>query len=84
MSKFNITEILNFAVEIERAGNEFYRKAAEKYPGKKAGAVLASLAEDELEHKKKFAGMLRNIELYEQPVELSDDYYAYLKAFESG
>jgi len=55
--KFNADELLEMALEIERNGAEFYRRAAEMEQGQSERAMLLELAAMEEDHEKTFAEM---------------------------
>jgi rubrerythrin len=54
---FNAEEILEMAVQIERNGIKFYKKAAGILPDKKTKKFLLDLADMEAEHEKTFTEM---------------------------
>ena len=54
---FNAGEIFDIAVQIERNGAKFYRKAAEGKAGQTSKALLLKLAEMEVAHEKIFTAM---------------------------
>lgn len=54
---FNAEEILDMAIQIERNGNAFYRKAAEDVTGEDIKAFLTELADMEVSHEKMFLEM---------------------------
>jgi len=56
---FNIDEIFEIALQMEKNGVEFYRKAAAESADPKIRELLTDLAEMELEHQKTFT-KLRN------------------------
>lgn len=79
---FNADEVFEIALQIERNGSIFYRKAAEAARPKEVRDLLMSLAEMEDGHEAAFAAMRRNLTQAGAPSE--DDYSEeagqYLKA----
>ena len=59
---FNAEEILEIAEQIERNGQNFYKKAAENTSDEKHKELLNSLYEMEIEHEKTFAEMKAGLE----------------------
>jgi len=58
---FNADEILEMALEIERNGIAFYRKAAADLPDPKAKDLMESLASMEEDHERTFARMKQRV-----------------------
>jgi len=54
---FNAGEIYEMAIQIERNGAEFYRKAAAAAANDQTGSVLSGLAEMEVDHEQTFKQM---------------------------
>ena len=54
---FNAGEIFEMAMEIERNGAKFYRKAAHGEAGKTSRFMLLRLADMEVQHERTFAAM---------------------------
>lgn len=65
---FNTDEIFEIAVQIERNGAKFYRRAAELFSGAHIHDKLQSLASMEDQHEKTFAAMKAEL----QPADPSD------------
>lgn len=57
MIRFSPLEVYEMAVQIERNGAAFYRKAAASAAGKASAKVLTDLAEMEDQHERTFADM---------------------------
>ncbi|HAX61787.1 MAG TPA: hypothetical protein DCX95_04400 [Elusimicrobia bacterium] len=81
MNIFSVREIIEFAVEIEKNGESFYRYAAGKFPDEKLKSLFLTLADEEVDHRKKFEGFLEKIEDYAMPEAFNEDYYSYLRAY---
>jgi rubrerythrin len=81
MNMFKASEIVEFAVEIEKNGEKFYRSSAEKFSDDKIKILFSTLADEEVEHKKTFEKLLRKVENYKPSEAYSEEYFAYLKAY---
>lgn len=84
MNIFSVREIIEFAVEIEKNGERFYRYAAGKFSDEKLKSLFLVLADEEVEHIKTFEGFLKKVENYLPPEALNEEYFQYLKAFADG
>lgn len=81
MSVFEPREVFQFAVRIEEGGEKFYREMAKKLDDREAKSLFATLAEEEVKHRRTYEGMLAKIEDY-QPIEsYPGEYVAYLRAY---
>lgn len=58
---FNADEIFEIAIQIERNGSAFYRRAAEQASNSSINQLLLQLASDEDEHEKIFASIRSNL-----------------------
>jgi rubrerythrin len=81
MSLLSSSEVLQFAVQIEENGRNFYRSFAEKFNSKSEKEVFTYLADEEENHIRIFSGMLKSIEKYEPATSYPDEYFGYLKAY---
>lgn len=81
MNIFNVKEIIEFAVEIEKNGEKFYRYASGKFSDEKLKSLFLTLADEEVDHRKKFEGFLKKIEDYNPPEAFNEEYYQYLRAY---
>lgn len=71
---FNAEEILEMAVQIERNGIKFYKKAADILSNEKTKKFLLDLADMEVEHEKTFTEMKNNLgEREKEPVVYDPD-----------
>jgi len=64
MNIFDVTEIYQFAVQIEENGEKFYRAMVEKFDDPKVKKLFGFLAVEEVRHEKIFKEMLTKIEDY--------------------
>ncbi len=84
---FNAGEIFEMAMEIERNGAKFYRKAAEGKAGRTSGALLLRLADMEVQHERTFAAMrdlLTTVEAASATFDPEDEAALYLRAIADG
>lgn len=84
MNIFSVREIIEFAVEIEKNGESFYRFAAGKLSDEKIKTFFLFFADEESEHRKKFEGFLKRVENSSPAEAFNDEYFQYLKAFADG
>ena len=78
---YSIEEMLRFAIKIEDVGEVFYKSMAGKTKSAELKDLYLFLMDEEKDHKKKFQGMLNDIEKgTENPSEFNDDYNQYLRA----
>ena len=81
MNIFDVTEIYQFAIQIEENGEKFYRAMAEKFDEPKAKELFDFLAEEEVRHEKIFREMLAKIEDYNPQESYPGEYFDYLHAY---
>lgn len=80
-SFFKASEIANTACEIERKGQEFYRKAAEAASDEESRKFFAYFSVEEARHEKIFEAMAARLGGVELPVGSDDEEYAlYIKS----
>ena len=85
--KFNIDEIFKIAIQIEKNGAVFYKKASEIASDKALKEKLISLADMELDHQRTFSALHKELSENKQIATTYDPYnegILYLKAFASG
>lgn len=70
--QFNADEVFEMAVEIERNGAKFYRKAAAGVPEEKARRELLDLAAMEDSHERVFAAMREGLSATDRKVMTAD------------
>jgi rubrerythrin len=87
-TRFDIREVLQFALTIEEQGAIFYRESAARLGGTAAsspaqgvGPLFASLAAQEDQHRATFARMLGALADFQPGESYPDEYFAYLRAF---
>ncbi|MBC8383552.1 MAG: ferritin family protein, partial [Candidatus Cloacimonetes bacterium] len=81
MNIFDVTEIYQFAVQIEENGEKFYRAMVEKFDEPKVKELFGLLAEEEVYHEKVFKEMLAKIEDYNPRESYPGEYFDYLHAY---
>ena len=84
---FNASEILEMAIQIEKNGQKFYRKAAQIVSDKKAGKLLLDLADMEVKHELIFKEMKEHLTEKEKELMVydpDDEASMYLQAFADG
>ncbi len=81
MGLFNISEVFEFAIQIEETGENFYRKVANQTTDDNVKKVFTFLADQEINHKKIFQEMSAKYDKYEPPESYSGEYFAYLKSY---
>ncbi|SHN65451.1 ferritin-like domain-containing protein [Desulfovibrio litoralis] len=78
---FKASEIANTACEIERKGQEFYRKAAEAANDEESRKFFAFFSVEETRHEKIFQDMVKRLGGVELPTDSNDEEYAlYIKS----
>ncbi|HEB31666.1 hypothetical protein LCGC14_1217300 [marine sediment metagenome] len=81
MSLLSSSEAVQFAVNIEENGRDFYRSFAEKLKSDAERDVFNYLADEEEKHIRIFSEVLKSIEKYEPAASYPDEYFGYLKAY---
>lgn len=80
----NISEVYQIAMKIEENGIKFYNSWSKKVKDKKLKDIFLALTEAEVEHKKIFDKMLKEIESYEPKEVYTEEYFQYLRAYADG
>ncbi len=80
MSKYDISEIINFAIRIEENGEQFYRIVAESTDNEELKDLFNYLADEEVNHKKVFSSLLSKLKDYNTD-DFPEEYFAYLRAY---
>lgn len=75
---FEVSELVQIAVEDERTGVTFYSKAAEKIQNSELKAIFTDLAEQEKYHQQRFQQMLDDIGGNTTKEQYAGEYTAYL------
>ncbi len=81
MDRYDISEILQFAIHIEEGGEYFYNRMVEKSDDERLKKIFSWLASEEVVHKRTFSDMLNKIKNYDSPEAYPEDYFSYLKAY---
>lgn len=81
MSKYSFDDILIFAVNIEKNGENFYREIAEKAEDSNVSALFKFLAEEEVKHSAYFSELLNSLDSFNDGGDYPDEYFSYLRAF---
>jgi rubrerythrin len=66
-------DIYEYAMQMERDGENFYRELADKTPNKGLSAILTMLADAEVKHRKLFENMKRHDEVHATETPILDD-----------
>ena len=78
---FNISEVIEFAVQIEQNGYEFYTQSAKKFSNEKVISLFHFLAEEELKHERVFKNLLTTVGSFSPPESYEGEYEIYRKEF---
>ena len=81
MPRFNVEEILQFAVTIEHNGERFYREAAAQLTEPRSRELFLRLAREEVAHEQLFSRLLSKVGQLDVDVRHSEDYLSYLRAY---
>jgi len=60
---FTLGEIIDLAIQIEKNGENTYRKAQNEVPSSELASMLEGLADDEAEHEKWFAKLREDMDV---------------------
>jgi len=77
----SVGDVFRFAIRIEENGESFYRKAAQLAKDSKIKSLFEHLANEEINHKKSFEGMLSKIGEQTPHETYEGEYFAYLKDY---
>ena len=78
---FKVNEVVAAAVEIEKRGEDFYRRLAQKTENQAIRKDLEYLADEEVKHRKLFQSMVDRLEPIDLPAWSDEgEYYEYLSA----
>ena len=81
MSIFEPSEIFQFAIRIEESGEKFYREMASRLDDAEVKSLFATLADEEVKHRKTYEGMVSKIEQYEPVESYPGEYFSYLRTY---
>jgi rubrerythrin len=84
MNVFNAHDVVRFAIRVEEDGELFYREAAHIADNQGSRELFSRLAEEEVGHRKVFAGILENLGDYRPPETYEGEYVAYLQEYIDG
>jgi len=79
-SMFDVSEVVQVAVNDEKTGVAFYTALAAKAKDPALRAAFAGLANQERFHQKRFEVMLKDLGDYKPPEQYSDEYVTYVNA----
>ncbi|MCB1041807.1 MAG: ferritin family protein [Acidobacteria bacterium] len=79
MSSYAAEEFIQFAIQIEDDGEQFYRALAGKFKGKIA-AFFEDLSRQEREHGGFFGRMAKRLDRYQPAEFFNESYFAHLRA----
>ncbi len=77
---FRGSEIVQFAIEIEKNGKAFYESVAENAKNNTVKEGFKWLAGEEVKHKETFEKILEGLAQHPQPESYPGEYYDYMKA----
>ncbi len=77
---FSGTEIVQFGIEIEKNGKDFYDVLVRQSKNSKARGVFEYLAGEEEKHIATFQKVLDKLEKYQPPESYPGEYFAYMDA----
>ena len=78
---FSPSEVIQFAITIEKNGEEFYREAAQRMDTKAVKDLFGFLADEEVKHGRLFQKFLAEVQDYTPPETFAGEYLAYLGAY---
>jgi rubrerythrin len=81
MGSFKASEILEIAIKIEENGEALYRHAVTLTEDEGIKRLFASLADEEVKHRKTFEEMVSKLESYQPQETYPGEYFAYLRAY---
>ena len=81
MPRFNVSEVLELARQIEKNGERFYREAEQRFEQPEVKRIFGYLAREEVKHDRTFTDMLAKVGAFEPDVRHAEEYYAYLRAY---
>ncbi len=78
---FKASELVEFAIQIEKNGEAFYLAVSKKTESQEIKETFIYLAQEEVMHRKTYEELLKTVENY-QPKEIyPEEYFLYLKAY---
>lgn len=79
MLLFKPSEIVNFAIEIEKNGEKFYSSLNDKITNEGVKGVFQFLAAEEFKHIADFQSVKSNLDQYQAPEQYQGEYLDYLR-----
>ena len=80
---FQVSELVQVAVDDEKSGVAFYSRLSQKVQAAELKKTFAELAEQERGHQKRFEQMLADLGEYKAPDSYADEYLTYVHALTS-
>jgi len=77
----NISEVVEFAIYIEKNGYKFYVETMKKFSDKKFMDLFQFLADEEFRHESIFKRLLKDVGSYTPHESYAGEYNAYMKDF---
>ena len=84
MNIFNAHDVIEFAIRVEENGERFYREEARLIDDPGVKDLFSRLAEDEVDHRKRFEEMRGALGDYSPPETYEGEYMAYLREYIDG
>lgn len=78
---FKASELLEFAIQIEKNGELYYRTAEKKVSEKKVKDIFLYAAGEEVKHRQIYEGLLKTAEDYQPPEAYPEEYFQYLRFY---
>jgi rubrerythrin len=77
----NVSEVVEFAVYIERNGYKFYVETMKKFPDERLLNLFQFMADEEFKHEEAFKRMLKEIGSFTPHESYPGEYEAYMRNF---
>jgi len=78
---FRVSEVIDFAVTIERHGYEFYTEAKKKFADPQFQSLFGFLANEEVKHGRTFKELAQDLRNYTPRESYEGEYEAYTREF---
>jgi len=78
--KFAGSEVVEFGVQIEINGRDFYRTLVEKSKNEKAKELFEFLESEEEKHIKRFRDILKSLQNYKPKEAYPEEYFSYMNS----
>ncbi|MGF7185908.1 rubrerythrin [Desulfitispora alkaliphila] len=83
LSKFSGSELIEFAVEVEKKGEKFYNSLAEKCDDDKASELFQFLAKEEAKHQLDFSKLGEKLKEFNARESFEGEYLEYVQSLVS-